>query len=50
MKFKVNIYIGQNVTRFLFDDYNKAMNFANAALNTSIEKCEIDISIIKEDK
>lgn len=50
MKFKVNIYIGQNITRFLFDDFNKAMNFANTALNTAIEEGEVEITIIKEDK
>lgn len=50
MKFKVNIYIGQNITRFLFDDYNSAMNFAITALKTAVEECEVEISIIKEDK
>lgn len=50
MKFKVNIYMGQSITRFLFDDYNSAMNYAITALNTAIEECEVEISIIKEDK
>ena len=50
MKFKTNIYIGQNISRFLFDDYKDAMNFAITALNTAVEECEVEISIIKEDK
>ena len=50
MKFKTNVYIGQNISRFLFDDYNTAMNFAITALNTAVEDCEVEISIIKEDK
>lgn len=40
MKFKVNIYIGQNITRFLFDDYNTAINFAITALKTAAEECK----------
>ena len=50
MKFKTNIYIGQNISRFLFDDFNTAMDFAITTLNTAVEDCEVEISIIKEDK